>query len=274
MWSRGTLGIRLGIRTCPLSVLCLSFGPPLSGKEPLSKCDTSFVWGIITSGPHELAFAPSVPCRRPGPDVAQPRHRAHVPSKKKWLVTVNGCKDNTRQQLFSLSPASLLPAFPSLLPQSSYHHSQTYSTLTVTPLRVQQVVLVPVMSLLVEGGNPAVRDSHMMPVTRKAATRTFKVIDMHMSGESPWATLTSSTTPSATAKISGAILIPETELMSTGAADIHVNSCHNAHGGRLLNDVWARNVRTRPVPLRTAVPTLVTVRDLRHIDWCSADTLP
>ncbi|KAJ7503664.1 hypothetical protein B0H11DRAFT_2355257 [Mycena galericulata] len=40
-------------------------------------------------------------------------------------------------------PTSSLPAFTSLLPVSSYHHPQTYSTLTATPLRVQQVVLVP-----------------------------------------------------------------------------------------------------------------------------------
>ncbi|KAJ7471648.1 hypothetical protein B0H11DRAFT_2433023 [Mycena galericulata] len=43
-------------------------------------------------------------------------------------------------QLFS--PTSSLPAFPSLLPLSSYHRFQTYPTLATTLLQVQQVVLV------------------------------------------------------------------------------------------------------------------------------------
>ncbi|KAJ7443577.1 hypothetical protein B0H11DRAFT_2250497 [Mycena galericulata] len=47
----------------------------------------------------------------------------------------------------------------------------------------------------------------------------------------------------------------------------------------LLHDMWAHDARARPVPLRTAsyiwlaVPALMTVCDLRHVDWCSADTL-
>ncbi|KAJ7441638.1 hypothetical protein B0H11DRAFT_2251970 [Mycena galericulata] len=43
-----------------------------------------------------------------------------------------------------------------------------------------------------------------------------------------------------------------TELTSAGVADVHVNFCHNANGGRLLHDVWAHDTRAGPVPLRAA----------------------
>ncbi|KAJ7442760.1 hypothetical protein B0H11DRAFT_1932280 [Mycena galericulata] len=107
---------------------------------------------------------------------------------------------------------------------------------------------------------------------------------MHMSGKSPWAMLASSTTSSATAgghaKVSGAILIPEPERRRRRRPrQLLPQHTESADSGKLLHDMWAHDARARPVPLRTAsyiwlaVPALMTVCDLRHVDWCSADTL-
>ncbi|KAJ7443613.1 hypothetical protein B0H11DRAFT_2250528 [Mycena galericulata] len=182
-------------------------------------------------------------------------------------------------------PTSSLPAFPSLLPVSSYRHSQTYSTLTATPLRVQQVVLIP----LTGGGRqsspsglprvmPPTREvwssSCLLPVqcTRPASRERITHAPVSLGYTREHNTICHR----GHAKISGVILIPEPEherrhrrhprqlLPQQYVAPFALITTDSAHGGRLLHGVWARDAHARPVPMHAAHMAIPTVRDLRH----------
>ncbi|KAJ7488618.1 hypothetical protein B0H11DRAFT_1913095 [Mycena galericulata] len=190
------------------------------------------------------------------------------------------------------SPTSSLPAFPSLLPLSSYDHSQTYPTLAATPLQVQQVVLVlrPFTVDIAYGGafdavELGLPDGLSLVFTRAVFETCFSNhgsnADLqgrrhaHVRRAHPHS-LSSRAARHPLPPIFEAILIPKPELKSAGAADVRVNFWHNAIGGRLLHDVWAHDLgrfRCTQRVMHMAVPTVMTVCDLRHIDWCSADTL-
>ncbi|KAJ7501261.1 hypothetical protein B0H11DRAFT_2373274 [Mycena galericulata] len=180
------------------------------------------------------------------------------------------------------SPTSSLPAFPSLLPVSSYHHSQTYSTLTATPLRVQQVVLVPRAYWRRAAIQPFGTPTRCPPHARCGLQVVSCLCDAHVRRAHPHSRERITHAPISLgytrehntichrghAKISGAILIPEPE--------------HERRHRRRPRQLLPQHLRREAPPwcvgtrrsrsagsdacgvMHMAIPTLVAVRDLRH----------